>query len=185
MPTPFLSPRAAVDALLFGRTSCFAIEAELLEVHGKWTHGRLRFWVNGVPLGDFDDTSDLATSARWGRVFLTASPRRTRADLDPVTSQEVFEVLYGRFVQPVGSAPRERPSGPWERDPFVLDDVGESALRDKVAVVVVRKGDGSDRVLVKHLDRDGVAETTAPSGLCDRVIDAYCAWAEGLRATPS
>lgn len=168
--------------MLFGSARIFAIEAELLEIHGQWTYGRLRSWVNGVPLGDFEDTSDLAASARWGRVFLAASPRRTRPDLDHLTSHEVFELLYGRFVQPVHSAPRKPLAGPWDREPYVLDEVGESALRDKVAIVVVRRADGSDRILANDYELQKLHEIAVPEGVCDQVIGSYCTWVERLRA---
>ncbi len=169
------------NKMLFGSSSNFAIEAQFVEVYGKWTYGRLRFWVNGVALGDFDDTADLATSARWGRTFLTASPRRTRAELDHIPSQDVYELLYGRFVEPVNSETSKPWPGPWNRDPYVLDEVGESSLKDKVAIVVVRKGDGSDRVLVNRFDEHQVFETCVPEGHCDCVFESYCTWVEGLR----
>src|SRR5262249_35560197 len=87
--------------MIAGHPESFGIEAELLEIHGKWTYGRLRFWVGGVEVGDFDDTSDLATSARWGRTFLAASSRRTRPDLDRMLPKDVYQLLYGRFIREV------------------------------------------------------------------------------------
>jgi hypothetical protein len=167
--------------MLFGNVERFAVEAEFLETHGKWTYGRLRFWVNGSPIGDFDDTSDLATSARWGRTFLKASPQRTRVELDYMASSEVYELLYGRFVEPVNTPSPKPWAGSWDREPYVLDDLGESAVRDKFAIVVVRKGDGSDRVLVNCFDEERVSETVVPPGDCDLAIEAYCAWVENLR----
>lgn len=176
--------------MVFGSTATFAIEPELVEIFGKWTYGRLRFWIGGVPSGDFEDTSDLAASARWGRVFLTASPRRTRPDLDAMPAEQVFELLYGRFVTPVHSEPRARPSGlldrdlfVWDRDAHLLDDVGESAVRDKVAIIVVRKADGSDRILAKTFESGSLTETFVPERLCDTVVASYCSWVEGLRTT--
>lgn len=168
--------------MVFGAPDLFAIEAEVSEVHGKWTYGRLRFWVGGRGIGDWDETSDLATSARWGRTFLRASPRRARADLDRASTSEVYELLYGRFVEPV-NAPKLKPwAGPWERDQYILDDVGESALRDKYAVLVISKGDGSDRIVVHCFDEDRPWEVLVPPGMCNDVIDAYCTWAEAQRA---
>lgn len=51
------APRIGAE-MLFGKTEGFAIEAEVLEAYGKWTYGHLRFWIGGVSIGDFDDTSD-------------------------------------------------------------------------------------------------------------------------------
>lgn len=167
--------------MLFGTAQPFAIEAKLQEICGKWTYGMLRFLVDGSPIGNFENTSDLATSARWGRTFLGASARRTRADLDGVESNAVYELLYGRFVVPVNDRfPKPYP-GPWDRDPFLLDDVGDYALRDHYAVLAVRRGDGMDRILVTSFEREQLTETLVPSGVCDQVIEAYCSWVEQLR----
>jgi hypothetical protein len=168
--------------MLFGSQEAFAIDAYLLEIYGEWTYGRLRFWTSGIPIGDFDDTSDLATSARWGRTFLGASLRRTRADLDHMTPAEVYQLLYGRFVVAINAPPTKTLAGHWDRDPYVLDDVGESALRDKFAVVVVRRKDGLDRIIVNSFNDESVSETLVPSDSCDRIIDSYCTWVEELRA---
>ncbi|MEZ4315091.1 MAG: Imm42 family immunity protein [Polyangiaceae bacterium] len=160
--------------MLFGRKTEFAIEAELEVVDGTWYHGRLRFWIAGEPVGDFEDTSDLAGSARWARQFLAASGQRTRADLDKEGAGEVYRSLYGRFFVRGGSEPHEA----FNRDPFVLDDVGESSLRDRFSVLAVRRADGSDRMLVRDHAKDTTTETTLPPGSCDGVIGSYCSWVE-------
>jgi hypothetical protein len=172
--------------MLAGHPSSFAIEAELLELHGKWTFGKLRFWVAGVPIGDFDDTSDLATSARWGRTFLAASPRRARVDLDGLAAADVYELLYGQFVVDITrprdvARPKARPPRVWDRDPYLLDDVGESALRDKYAIVVVRRGDGQDRLIVNAFREESLTEVLLPEAACDTTVATYCTWVEQLR----
>jgi hypothetical protein len=164
--------------MLFGNPNVFAIEAELLEVYGKWKYGRLRFWIGGNMIGDWDDTSDLATSARWGRTFLTSSDRRTRVDLDNLSPADVYELLYGRFVEPVNSQSIKAWPGAWDRDPYIIDEVGESALRDRFAVLVVRKFDGIDRIIVNYFDEERLSETLAPPNICDHVIETYCTWVE-------
>lgn len=167
--------------MLFGDKAGFGIEAEFREVYGKWTYGRLRFWIKGSAIGDFDDTSDLATSARWGRTFLGASHLRTRVDLDHSAPSDVFELLYGQFVEPVNTASPKPWPGHWNGEPYLLDEVGESALRDKFAIVVVRRGDGSDRLLVSCFAEEDISEIIVPAGECDLVVDAYCSWVESLR----
>lgn len=167
--------------MLFGEIATFAIEAEFIEAYEKWTYGRLRFWIDGAPIGDFDDTSDLATSARWGRSFLAASPRRTRPELDCMASDDVYELLYGRFVEPVHTTSPKPWLGSWDRQPYVLDEVGESALRDSFAAVAVRAADGTDRIIIKCFDEGRLIETRVPQGFCDHTIGSYCRWVESLR----
>jgi hypothetical protein len=172
--------------MLAGHRNSFAIEAELLEFHGEWIYGKLRLWVADAPFGDFDDTSDLATSARWGRTFLAASPQRTRPELDGATAADVYQLLYGQYVVDITRTAelrrRRTPAPPvWDRDPYLLDDVGESSLRDHCAVVVVRRGDGRDRVIVKAFDDEAISEVVLPPGELDATVAAYCAWVEQLR----
>jgi hypothetical protein len=167
--------------MIFGDRRIFAIEAIFLEIYGKWTYGRLRFWFNELPIGDFDDTADLAGSARWGRTFLTASSRRTRIDLEDMLSPDLFESLYGRFVELVITLNPKPLPGYWDQDPYVLDEVGESSLRDKYSVIVVRRGDGSDRMLIMCYREERLLERMLPAGFCDDVVASYCSWAEDLR----
>jgi hypothetical protein len=171
--------------MIFGETSGFGIEAEFLEVSGKWTFGHLRFWLQSVALGDFEDTSDLASSARGGRIFLAASAQRTRPDLDAEPAAAVFEHLYGRFMQSVHDPVIKPWPGSWDRDPYLLDDVGESALRDDFAVVVTRGADGRDRMIAMCYEEEQLLEALLPAGTCDRVIDEYCSWVESLRSPTS
>lgn len=176
--------------MLFGNIHSLAIEAELLEIYGKWTYARLRFWVGGQDIGDFSDTSDLAGSARWGRTFLQESSRRTRVDLDEMPAPDVYELLYGRFVIDITRVDisAETLYSPivyehWDRDAYLLDDVGESSLRDKFAVLAVRRRDGHDRIIVKSFRDDVVSEVLLPPGECDATIASYCTWVEGLRSS--
>lgn len=167
--------------MMFGERARFAVEAECRDVDGRWVFGGLRFWVAGLAVGDWDDSSELRASARWGRTFLRASPRRTRIDLDDVAASVVYERLYGRFVVPANAPCPRVLAGVWDRDPFVFDEVGESSTRDECALVVVRRGDGADRFLVKWFEEGRLLEVILSEGECDRVVDAYCSWVEGLR----
>lgn len=160
--------------MLFGERSVFAIEAEPEGKVGSMYFGRLLFWFHGEPVGDFQDTSDLAGSARWGRRFLSATFKRTRADLDSVAPTELYHTLYGRFFERGGSAPSE----PFDRDPFVLDEVGESSLRDRASLLVVRRGDEHDRLILRDHKTGKVQEAILAPEVCDRIIDAYCSWVE-------
>jgi hypothetical protein len=171
--------------MLFGRPEEFALEAQVEDLRGKWLLGQLRFFVGGAPVGKPNETSDLAGSARGGRILLRASPRRSRPDLDMVDASRVLEILYGRYVVPVVGPPPRVLAGSWDRDPYLLDDLGESALRDMFAAIIVRRRDGADRVVVKRYADDVVFEAVVSPGVCDRVIEEYCSWVEGFLSAPA
>jgi len=161
--------------MIFGDKTTFAIEAVLEGIDDRWFFGHLRFWVDGVAIGDFDDSSDLAGSARWGRHFLAASARRTRSDLDSTTEKEVYRILYGRFVDDGDADPAEH----MDPDPFLLDDVGESALRDRASVLALRTRDGWDRIIVHDLKSGRTFQKVITPGFCNDVTQ-YCGWVESL-----
>lgn len=160
--------------MMFGNVASFAVESELDSAEGKWLFGRFRLWIAGKPVGDFEETCDLAASARWGRQFLRATFRRTRPDLDERRAEDVYVQLYERFLGGGAAQAHEL----WDRDPFLLDEIGESALRDLVTVLVVRRSDGGDRVLVRDHEEEILQEYFITAGTVDRVLDAYCSWIE-------
>jgi hypothetical protein len=181
--------------MIFGETSMFAVEALFIEVYKTRIYGQLRFYQQNRQIGNFDDTSDLAMSARWARTFLEASSRRVRPDLDHVATADVFEILYERYIVPMrsGKIGTVRNSLPkmksakfevWDREPYLLDDVGESALRDKYAMLVVGRGNGSDRLIVKNFEDESLNETSVENGMVNNIIASYCDWVERLSRTP-
>jgi hypothetical protein len=162
--------------MIFGLTSQLALEAEPIGPGDRWLFGNVRFWVAGKALGKFDDSASMAGGARAGRLFLRASPRRTRPDLDDEDVEIVYTRLFGRFFEPGGARAEE----PFERDPYVLDEIGESSLRDRVNILAVRRSDGRDRIIVREHAEDSTWELLAPPGTCDDVVAKYCAWVEAL-----
>lgn len=163
--------------IIFGDSGVFAIEAAFAVAAGTWRYGRFRFWVHGRPVGNFDDnTVDLASSARWGRTFLAASARRLRADLDVASAEETYDLLHGRFVDGGGADPTES----FDSEPYLLDHVGESSVRDRETVLIVRRSDDRERLLVRDHRNDSLVDYDLPPGVCDKVIASYCDWAETL-----
>lgn len=163
--------------MIFGAPDVLAIEAELASAEGKWFLGRFRLFIQGRAFGDWDDTADLATGARASRLFLRATAERTRPDLEERSAEEVFFELYGKHAGPKATS-----RGSWNRSPYVLDEIGESSLRDRIAVVVMRRRDGFDRVITHDWRTETCFESIIPPRICDSVVDAYSRWVESLGA---
>jgi hypothetical protein len=160
--------------MLWGEQKRFAIEACFLEKHDKWRTGRFVFWIGGVQFGDFTDTMDHGIGSRWGRTFLANSGRRGRADLEQLAPAECFCELYEKYV--TGSVYR----GPWDRDPYVLDEVGEDSVRDRASIVAFRTSIGTDRIIACSWPERSIREMELASGLLDGILEEYCCWAEQL-----
>jgi hypothetical protein len=163
--------------MLWGMRESFAIEAAFLGTEGKWRFGNLRFWLGGSALGDFEDTSDLAGAGRWGRTFLDSSPRRTRKDLECSSPEVVLWELFEKYVSPGGA----RIKGGWDRDPYLLDDVGEASLRDRASVLAFRASDGRDHLIARNWKTGETLHVVEEAGHLDEVIRSFCEWCESLQ----
>lgn len=162
--------------MLWGDRKLFAIEADFEDSSGKWRFGKLMIWLGGRPLGDDEDTADLASAGRWGRTFLAASAQRTRPDLELLTIEQVFFQLYLQYI--VGP-----PSGSttgWNQKPYVLDELGESSVRDKHAIVAFRNADGRDCVMAYCWKTEEIWQVILEPGQLDQIIDQFCRWTETL-----
>lgn len=162
-----------MNSLLWGNKPAFAIEAESEQAQAQRRFGHMAFWIDGQRLGDPDDTVDFATSAHWVRVFLRESGRRTRPDLEQLTSAACFHELVEKYLKPGSPVP-------WDRDPYVLDEVGDASIRDWASAVAFRRTDGVDRVIARNLTDGSFFETELASGVLDEILRKYCQWAESL-----
>jgi len=155
----------------FGDPNTFAIQCERIAVESGWCLGRFRLWVGGHSFGDFDDTIDLGASRSWTQVFLDAEQQRVRPDLYVAKAREVFSELYGKYV---GDRVGEW-NGSWDRDPYVLDEVGDASLRDRCSIVVVRSLAGNERIIVREISSNALHDYLVPHG-CSEVLRQYLGW---------
>jgi len=175
--------------MLFGHLDSLFIRVNLIEIRARAVVGGLSFGTAVCEFGDLDEICNLTFSAREARTFLNASHRRTRTDLDRLSSEDVFHLLYDRYVISVhrgtfevkDPARQASPTEVWNRDPYLLEDVGQEALRDKYALIAVRRGDGVDRVICKSYRDNSLREALVPVGTLDAVLVSYCNWVENLR----
>jgi len=178
-----LDPRPLPVAIrCFGAKEHFALEAEFHERHGKWIYGAMRLWLDGaaseaVP---WDEAIALDCGARYGRTFLAASPRRSRPELDGLPSAEVCDLLHGRHMVDWRGGPKASAREPYDWEPYLLDEVGESAWRDRLTLLAVRRADGFDRLLVTDLNTWACSEHLLPPGELDEVVRRFCAWVEAF-----
>lgn len=161
-------------SVVFGDPAELAIEAKFTGWEGKWCLGSFRLFVGGSEYGDFSDTVDLAAGSRWGRVFLEHSRDRMRPDLDQKSASEVYEEVFGRFMEGRGEGLR------FDRDTFLFDDIGDSSLRDTTCVLVVRRADGHERVILRDLATARTEEVIVGPWTCDRAVRAFCSWVDSL-----
>ncbi|HVE84341.1 MAG TPA: hypothetical protein VND93_15910, partial [Myxococcales bacterium] len=68
----------------------------------------------------------------------------------------------------------------WDRSPYLLNEVGDSSVQDRATLLVVRRGNGWDRMVLDDHQGEGLKEIELEPGLCDEAVAAYCSWVEQL-----
>lgn len=162
--------------MLWGDRKRFAIEADFEDSSGKWRFGKLMMWLGGRPLGDYEDTTDLASAGRWGRTFLSASGRRTRPELESLAAEEVFHELFQKYFE---RNPNIKGSLS-DNDACILDEIGEASIRDRATILAFRQADGSDRMIAHLWKTEETWALTLEPGQLDQIIDQFCRWTETL-----
>ena len=181
--------------MIFGQSQIFSVEAACVEIRNKHPLGTFCLHIASKLIGALDDLVDLSNSARSVKLFLNAAHRRARPDLDNASTAEVFDVLYGHYTVPLADLKRtdagnllvnrnkvQRASAikPWDRDPYLLDDIGESSIRDKYTILVLGRSDGYDRVVIKSYIDGSLSEILTMRGLIDTSLRDYCSWVDAL-----
>ena len=154
---------------IFGDTKLFAIESKALLLENNVFLGQLQFLVDGYRLGDIEDTSDLGAAARWGRTFLKAQSRQVVVG-NELSSGELLQTYIDRYIH--GTFQET-----WNRDPFLLNDIGEASLRDRADAILVWTQDG-ERLVGRDLITNTVISIDLPRGYSSTVVMQFCNWVE-------
>lgn len=166
--------------MIFGSINQFAIEANPLEHYGKFYYGNFRIWISGLAIGNFEDSMDLATSARWTKTFLNRSAYRCWAGIDDSLPGEIFERLYLSQMKRDYRKKEDCQFGVWDWFAFTLDGVGDSSTEGLYGILSVRGEDGCDRVIAMDLETQHICYAKLLAGSLDEVLGEYLKWVVGL-----
>ena len=156
----------------FGSPELVAIEVAVDGDHDAWAHGNFRFIVSNTPLGDFTDLCSLAAGARFGRIFVESSPRRRLPKLDSCAPKEVLWHLHDKFL----AADFSDWATTWDREAFLLSELGDSATRDAAVLVACVDAREMDWVVGRDVNTGIIADCHLTTGLLNATILQFCAW---------
>jgi hypothetical protein len=79
--------------MIVGNRQRFAIDAEPEDPVDGWIFGRFRFWLGGVPVGNWDDAADLLGCVKWLEDF-TSKPRdRLEPKVHGLSATELIRII--------------------------------------------------------------------------------------------
>jgi hypothetical protein len=182
--------------MIFGDKNEFAIECEIREIHSeKWVFAYFRLWANNTPIGDYDDSMDLLSGARWLKTFLNCPDGRSESSLDDKDAEEVFSLIFDSVMLtvPKGSSLKELledvtppPDSPTPLYPniinrFHLDQVGMSSFMDKWNVILVDTANKSQRLIWRNLDDMKILEANLPAGKFEEISKMFLRWVDSIK----
>jgi len=163
--------------MIFGEGHPFAIEIGDQETYpgSPGIYVQFRFWINGTPIGDWDDRIPLVASVEYASEICDTESRRQYATFAPSTPDEVFQATYDAFFS--YDYTKEPIVDPNLRDTFHLDGIGMGAVQDKYGLVLVNSSDGRERLIAKDLKQDCfIADVAVPLGSVETVLKEFVEW---------
>jgi hypothetical protein len=168
---------------MFGQPCRFAVEVGDIDREFSPTEPFLafRFWLGGVPLGDWEDRISLKASIAWARLFVSHSSERETSRFPEMSAYDMYLHVYRRFFD--SDYATEPQVSRNLRDLCHLDSIGMGAIEDKVGVIAVATKDNMERVIAVDLRSDHVlSDVRLPLGECDVVLRSYIEWGDAVLA---
>lgn len=154
-----------------GNPDSFAIECEVINVKDKdWVFGHFRFWLQGIAVGDWDDSVSLAACANWLQEFVDVPMDRYEPGLLSLPKSEVFDLLldsvtwdgqeYKPYINIYGR--------------FHIDHLGMSAF-NRYDILLVEDQE-RQRVLWRQGEDPTIHEAYFPAGEIQKVAKVFVEW---------
>lgn len=140
--------------MIVGDPQRFAIEVQAEDrPTAGWLLGRLRFWLGGAPVGNWDDAVDLRASVRWLCDFAEKARDRFEPAVADLSKAEVVRILFDEYMSST-DVPKRAPDIGDIFERFHISHLGMSAF-DAVDLLLLFRADGSERCIWRD-SRSGV-----------------------------
>jgi hypothetical protein len=159
--------------ILVGQPERFAIEAEPELPAGDWIYGRFRFWLGGLPVGNWEDSADLKGCVSWLREFATVLRDRYEPRLWNLAPAEVFGLVFDPVMGPTGIANPAKQPIPHAFSRFHISHLGMSSF-DKFDLVLLKDEEGAERCLWRNAEAPGIHECRLSRNEMEDVAEKFC-----------
>lgn len=160
-------------AMLNGSIEKFAIEAIVVERPKGWILGHFRFWINGKPVGDWDDTVDLKGCVEWLLDFVSNPKNRYEPGLDSKSAEDIFEIAYDPVI--AGTVTVDDAELPIP-DPFArfhISHLGMSSF-EAFDILLLKNELGMERVLWRRAGETKIEECLLDPDTMESTALAFC-----------
>lgn len=132
--------------MIAGIRDRFAIEAEVDERFDDMVCGHIRFWLNGLAVGNWADFAHLTACANWLQEFVDNRRDRYEPGLWALPPREVFRLVYDPVMR---SGVSGRVRDPYAR--FFISHLGMSSF-ERFDLLLLKDGNGSERCVWREGD---------------------------------
>lgn len=160
-------------AMLIGDRKRIAIEAEVDErTTSGLVFGRLRFWLDGQKVGNWNDCTDLKGCANWLRDFFERPRLRFESRFVGLSAADVFKQVHASAMGDSESIfkPSEIISDAFSR--FYISHLGMSSF-DQVDMLLLKDEAGIERVIWRAAD-EYIHEVILEPDEMERVAERFC-----------
>jgi hypothetical protein len=168
--------------MLFGDTSLFAIELEIVRATNDWVFGRFLFWIRGAQVGDSTDPSvHLKACIGWLDDFIRRPRRRYEPGLFELEKESAFRFVTGDEDEGIDfNSLQEATETRFSR--FDISYLGMSSF-DRVTLLLFEDLDGRQRLLWQT-GEGAIGDATLPVGQLQTVASSCVKWFAARYLTP-
>ena len=159
--------------ILVGNPERFAIETELEPPSGDWIYGRFRFWLGGIPVGNWEDATDLKGCVSWLRDFARNPRDRHEPRLWHLLPGDVFRLAFDPAIESGGIADPAKQPIPHAFSRFHISHLGMSSF-DRFDLILIKDEHGSERCLWRYAEAPEIHECILSKNEMEGVAEDFC-----------
>ncbi len=159
--------------MIVGNKNDFAIEAVVEKKVDDWVFGRIRFWIAGYEIGDWNDSADLKGCVQWLLDFVSNPHDWFHQDLYSSSTAEFFRIIFGE------ENASEEDDDDYEEvienayGRFNISHLGMSSF-EKYDCFLVKNEMGAERVVWRSVGDPKLYEAIFPPNTLESVALSFC-----------
>jgi len=164
-----------------GDKEFFAIEFKIDSYVDKYVFGFIKFWINGIAVGDFEELVTISITVSYLEQFLQQGGVNVYKGSEKLNKDCLFYELHDVFIAditpPLNCRKFEQGYslniGEF-REKYWLDEIGEDSFRDKISCVILHEPIlDRERIVWKDLKEELVFEGFIPKGMFVAVVKTF------------